>query len=142
MHNLFDRIAPARALGIRVNAFQDGHVVLTAPFGPNRNDKGTAFAGSIASLLSLAGWAAITLSLREAGTGADVMIVQSEISYSAPARAALFAEAGISSDESARVIRELETRGRSRITLRAAVHSEGTDCAAMTASYAVQSKTP
>lgn len=87
MHDLFIGIAPAQALGIRVNSFKDGRVELAAP-----------------------------------------------------AHAALLAEAGVSSDEAARVIRELETCGRSRITLRAAVHSGGTGCAAMTASYAVRSR--
>lgn len=104
---------------------------------PNRNDKGTAFAGSIASMLALAGWAAITLSLREAGIEAEVMIVKSEMEYVAAANTALFAEAAVPEEETARIVQELNGRGRSRIALQAHLHSGATGCASMSASYAV-----
>ncbi|MDP1775881.1 MAG: YiiD C-terminal domain-containing protein, partial [Moraxellaceae bacterium] len=40
----------------------DGQVLtLSAPLEPNRNDKNTAFAGSIASLSTVTGWALLML---------------------------------------------------------------------------------
>ncbi|WP_372846850.1 YiiD C-terminal domain-containing protein [Pontiella sp.] len=133
----FIHIPPAKALGIQLNRFEEGTAELVAPFAKNVNDKGTAFAGSICSMLSLAGWAAITLALREKGIEADVLIVKSEIDYTAAARAALFAEASVRPDKIARALRELAGRGRSRIDLHAKLHSDGIDCAAMAASYAI-----
>ena len=134
---LFEDIAPARAMGIQVNGFENGRIELVAPIGLNINDKGTAFAGSIASLLTLAGWGAITLRLKEAGVEADVMVVKSETSYPSAARSALFAEAAVSEAERARVFQELEESGRSRIEVKSALHSDGIECAAMTASFAI-----
>ncbi len=137
MKTLLHSIVPARKLGIQVTDWSDGQVTLAAPLERNLNDKGTAFAGSIASMLSLAGWAAITLALREAGMEAEVMIVKSEIDYTAAVRSCLFAEAAVSSREAERVIQELNERGRSRISLEARLHSDGTDCARMSGSYAL-----
>lgn len=135
--DLFHEIKPAQALGIRVHHVESGRIELVAPFAPNRNDKGTAFAGSMASMLSLAGWGVITQSLRDAGIEADVMIVKSEIEYTAPARSALFAEAELSDHEIARISQELDVRGRSRIGLQADLHSDDVPCASMTADYAI-----
>jgi thioesterase domain-containing protein len=133
----FLQIPAAKAMGIQLNRFEEGTAELVAPFTKNINDKGTAFAGSICSMLSLAGWAAITLALRQKGVEAEVLIVKSEIDYTAAARSALFAEATVRPDKVARAIRELADRGRSRIELRAKLHSDDTDCAAMAASYAI-----
>ena len=47
-------------MGVEVEAC-DGHsLTLQAPLAPNRNDKGTAFAGSLASLSTVTGWALLT----------------------------------------------------------------------------------
>ena len=129
----FVDIAPARALGVQVAEWADGRVALTAPLAPNLNDKGTAFAGSINSLLVLAGWAAITLSLKDHGLAADVMVVTSQTEYTAALRGELEAEATISADETARAVQELKERGRSRVVLQSALPGFAT----MTASYAV-----
>lgn len=134
---LFNKIGPARAMGIQVSDFENGHIVLFAPFGLNRNDKGTAFAGSIASLLTLAGWGAITLLLKEAGLEADVMVVKSEINYSSAARSALFAETTVAKTEMDRIFQELEKCGRSRIQVESVVHADGENRATMTASFAI-----
>jgi thioesterase domain-containing protein len=57
---------------------------LSAPLEPNLNDKGTGFAGSIASIATLSGWCLLTLWLKERGIDADVMIAKSEQRYLAP----------------------------------------------------------
>jgi thioesterase domain-containing protein len=83
----------ARAMGIVVVGWNGRRVRLRAPFEPNRNDKGTAFAGSLYSILVLAGWAVVTRHLQERGIQADVMVTESSTHYLRPVRAALEAEA-------------------------------------------------
>ena len=43
-------------LGIRIRGETATSLTLVLPFAPNRNDKNTAFAGSLYSGLVLAGW--------------------------------------------------------------------------------------
>jgi thioesterase domain-containing protein len=64
--------------------YSGGQLRLSAPLEPNLNDKGTGFAGSIASIATLSGWCLLTLWLRERGIDADVMIAKSEQRYLAP----------------------------------------------------------
>lgn len=134
---LFKDIAPAQAMGIRITRFENGRIELVAPFRPNINDKGTAFAGSISSMLTLAGWALITLHLKEADIAADVMVVKSEIEYTTAACSALFAEADIADSEITRILLELKKHGRSRARVDSVLHSDGKTCARMTSSYAI-----
>ena len=136
--SIFNDIAPAQALGIEVKSWAGGRIELTAPLAPNLNDKGTAFAGSVSSILTLAGWAAITLSLKEHGIDADVMVVTSETTYTAAIRDDLCAEAAIPSDEVGRIARELSDRGRSRVTLKSAIPT----CVSMESSYAILRRKP
>lgn len=130
---LFQDIAPARALQISVSRHWKNGIELSAPLGPNLNDKGTAFAGSISSILTLAGWALMTLELKQAEICAEVMVVKSECNYTDAIRSDLKAEATVAGSEMTRVFQELEARGRSRIRIQSTLPG----CAAMTASYAI-----
>ena len=140
MNHLLDQITPAQALGIELSEWDGRRVTLSAPLEPNRNDKGTAFAGSIDALLDLAGWSAITLALRDAGIEAEVMIVKSKTEYMAAARSDMTATATITKEETDRMMAELQARGRSRTSLSSSVESGNERCAAAAAHYAVIAK--
>lgn len=139
-NELFADIAPAMVLGIALNSWDGHRVELTAPLDPNLNDKGTAFAGSIDSLLDLAGWSAITLALREVSIDAAVMIVKSATDYRSAVRADMKAVAEIPELELERLKKELRERGRSRMPLQSHLFSNGIECASMAAHYAVIAK--
>lgn len=137
MKTLLESILPAQKLGIEVLGWANGRIELTAPLLKNLNDKGTAFAGSIDSLLDLAGWSAITLALRDTGINVEVMIVKSETAYRAAVRADMTATAELSRDKIDGAVKELKSRGRSRISVQSHLTAEGARCATMTAHYAI-----
>jgi len=80
------RIPVTREMGIQVVAYDGDSLTLGAPLAPNVNDKGTAFGGSLYSVLVLAGWGLLHLKLREKGISADVMIHECDVTYSLPVR--------------------------------------------------------
>lgn len=57
---------------------------MTAPLAPNINDKGCAFGGSMASLLTLVGWGLIELGLEAEGLDCDIYVGDSQIRYLMP----------------------------------------------------------
>ncbi|HXZ58687.1 MAG TPA: YiiD C-terminal domain-containing protein [Steroidobacteraceae bacterium] len=79
------RIAPARALGVRLEALDP--VTLSAPLAANLNDKGTGFAGSLFSVAALAGWALVTRWCATESVDAEVVLQSSSARFLAPARA-------------------------------------------------------
>jgi len=62
----------------------DESLVLAMPLGPNSNDKGTGFAGSLYSLCVLASWALVTAILEEAGIRVPVVVASSNTDFRRP----------------------------------------------------------
>jgi thioesterase domain-containing protein len=135
--SLFKDIEPAAALGIEVARYEVGEIELRAPLYPNLNDKGTAFAGSISSILSLAGWGVITLLLKTTGIDADVMVVKSETDFSSPVTSELRATARLSTSTVEQMLNDLKNKRRSRVHIQSELFSDSNLCASMSAQYAV-----
>jgi thioesterase domain-containing protein len=81
---LMQHVPLVRAMKVRVSDFDTRGVTLSAPLPPNVNDKGTAFGGALASILSLSGWALCYLLLEERSVKADLVIADSTIQYLKP----------------------------------------------------------
>lgn len=129
---------PVRAMGLRVLGF-DGEILrLQAPLAPNVNDKGCAFGGSLAGLMTLAGWGLATLKLGEAGQRAEVYVADSHVRYLAPLHADLVAEAMLAPGESwDAFLSTFAARGRARITLQARIAlPDGGDACTLQARFA------
>jgi thioesterase domain-containing protein len=113
---------PVAALQLRLDAYDGAQLRLCAPLGPNINDKGCAFGGSLVSLMTLAGWSLVTAKLMDAGLDADVYVADSDVRYRAPLYADLSAEAVLADGESWDVFfATLRNRGRARLEILATV---------------------
>lgn len=136
-HELRRDIPLARMMDVRVAAWDGESITLTAPAGPNINDKGCAFGGSLASLLTIAGWAFASLNMRGRGLGGDVYVQDSQIRYLAPVFGELRATARLAHGESLEVFfSTLAARGRARLGIQAEVAgSEGQSGTTMQGRY-------
>lgn len=112
---------PVVAMQIRIAGFDGERLRLQAPLATHVNDKGTAFGGSLTSLMTLAAWGLTTLQVKAAGLDAEVYVADSDIRYKAPLRTDLEAEASLAAGDWAAFLRTLRQRGRARVTLRARV---------------------
>lgn len=84
MENPLNKIALFQGLGITVVRDDEETVVLQMPLTGNTNDKGTMFAGSIYSLMVLAGWKLAMNSAQAAGSPGDVVISNASVKYLRP----------------------------------------------------------
>ncbi|HEV2230462.1 MAG TPA: YiiD C-terminal domain-containing protein [Steroidobacteraceae bacterium] len=112
------RIAPARALGIRVEAVDP--LIISAPLEANLNDKGTGFAGSLFSVAALAGWALVMRWCATERLDAEVVLQSSTARFLAPARAdfrALAHELPAAQREKLRRMLARSGRGRAEIAV-------------------------
>jgi thioesterase domain-containing protein len=115
-------LPPVAAIQAQVEAYDGRRLVLTAPLSANVNDKGTAFGGSMTSLMTYAGWGLVTLRLHQAAMAADVFVADSSVRYLKPLYADLHAEAELAPDQSwPAFLQTLAQRGRARIHLRAQI---------------------
>jgi thioesterase domain-containing protein len=119
----FRAMPPAVALGVRAVALEPDALRVHAPLAANVNDKGCAFGGSLASVMTLAAWGLVVARLRAERLVADVYVADSRIRYLAPLYADLDAQAWLAPDTDWPTFRRcLAERGRARVSLAAAVH--------------------
>jgi len=138
LQSLLDAMPPVAALGVRVTRCDAERVVLEAPLALNVNDKACAFGGSLASLLTLAGWGALESALHARGVKAEVYVADSTLKYHAPLYADLVAVADVPGTEALdALLAKLAQRGRGGIVLEATVRdAEGQPVTTLSARYA------
>jgi thioesterase domain-containing protein len=81
---LYEDIPLVRALALEVRLATPLQVVFFAPLAPNINDKGCAFGGSLASLLTLACWSLLRVHTWQQNLIADIYVHTSKLLYTAP----------------------------------------------------------
>lgn len=134
--HLLDDIPLARAMDLDLSSWDGQRLVLTAPLAPNRNDKGCAFGGSLASLMTLAGWGATVLRMDELAEGAEVYVQDSQIRYLAPVWQDIEVHAWALDDDAAAFRATYGARGRARTTIQAECRlADGTVAASLSARF-------
>ncbi|HEX5694397.1 MAG TPA: YiiD C-terminal domain-containing protein, partial [Arenimonas sp.] len=118
----YQAMPPVAAMRIRATGFDGDCLRLHAPLDANLNDKGCAFGGSLAGLMTLGGWGLLTLKLAAAGLDAEVYVADSQLRYLKPLYADLLAEARLDpGTDWDNVLRTFRERGRARAIVQAVV---------------------
>jgi thioesterase domain-containing protein len=134
----YQGMPPVAALHMAIEDYDGDALRLSAPLSAHVNDKGCAFGGSMASLLTLAGWGLVQLRLEAAGFDADIFVADSRIRYRAPLYDDLVAVARLA-DAAAwpGFMEALRARGRGRIQIGGVVPlPDGGEAATLDASFA------
>jgi thioesterase domain-containing protein len=141
-HALLADIPLARAMDLRVRAYDGAQLVIWAPLTPNRNDKGCAFGGSLVSLMTLAGWGLIVLRLQGQGRDCEVYVQDSQVRYLAPVWTDLQAQAQLDAEQSWDAFdTALQARGRARLGVACRVPlAGGGDACVLTARFVAIAK--
>jgi len=85
LQTVFDNDIPlSRAMDLRLVSLNNKTLQLVAPLQPNINDKGTAFGGSLAALMTLAAWGVVWIACKRDKLDCDIVIHKGEISYYQP----------------------------------------------------------
>lgn len=138
----YRQIPMTRHMGLRITAW-DGQVLrMDAPLAPNINDKGTGFAGSLATLATFAAWAAATL-LAEKTTaqGCEAAVFESDIRYLLPVNGDFYVEVPVPEQEAMQEFKaSLQNRGRAKLALSAVIFQDGEEKVRYRGRYAVRVK--
>lgn len=119
---LAERIPLTEAMQVRIDSWDGRTLTASAPLEANRNDKATAFGGSLYSLALLSGWGLLMLRLWDMNLSADVVIHKAEAEYLAPVNGRLVARCRLDDEnEWQAFIARLQRKGRARLALTARV---------------------
>lgn len=123
---LHQHIAPSQLLAMTVQRISATDAILTAPVaGPNINIHHTAFAGSIYSVCTLAGWSLAHHRLCLAGINADVVMGTAEITYKAPINEAIEARISVGEADMQQWIDKLTAKGKGAVAARVEAIEDG-----------------
>jgi thioesterase domain-containing protein len=114
----YQSMPPVALMQLSIAGYDGRTLKLHAPLSVHVNDKGCAFGGSLASMMTLASWGVVNLMVERAGLHADIFVADSQIRYLAP----LFADLDVSAEPAPEAdpdefIATLRTRGRARMGL-------------------------
>ena len=124
---------------VRILRYSQDGVTLSAPLEANRNYRGTAFAGSLATLVTLAGWVLTHVTVQEMGLKGEAAASRCHIDYLKPVTVPTI-EAFCpmpSRDAVAKLQAMLLRRGMGRWELSAQIRAGDELAVAFTGSYAV-----
>lgn len=129
---------PVAAMQVKAVFHGDDVLALTAPLSANVNDKGCAFGGSMAGIMTLAAWGLLTLKLEAEGLPCEVYVADSHVRYLKPLYADLEAQARFGPDvDWTAFLRSLRARGRARAAMLATLHDpEGNVVAELSGRFA------
>lgn len=128
----------AAFMDLQAAAWDGRELTLRVPLEPNLNDKGTAFAGSLASLSTVTGWALLMLWAREHVGPCQVAVYQGALRYRHPVRDGFSATAVLPDrDVMANLAARLASRGRGRVDIDIQLASEGRVSVLQMAGYAI-----
>ena len=121
------KIPLTHAMGVKVEAFDQEKLILTAPLEENHNHLGTAFGGSLGALATLAGYGLLWLELGD--PECHIVIRSSSISYEKPVHGQLRAicrHPDVS--ELASFKDAFVKKGKARIHLHVTIEEDGEVC--------------
>ena len=116
---LHQQIPITKAMAFSVIEFTPSIVRISAKLEPNKNDKSTAFGGSINSLMTLCGWAMMFINIKEVDPDAQIVIQKSEIHYVMPIKEDFIAQCVLSDEESkAKFLEMYTTHSKGKLNLK------------------------
>lgn len=123
---LHEKIPATKAMKVKVAEFGPSKVRLEAELEPNVNDKGTAFGGSISSLMTLCGWSMMFSLMAGRDPGAQIVVSRSSMRYIAPIKGDFAAECSLPEDRDVSAFLEAyKDRKKARLSLKVRCFSEG-----------------
>lgn len=118
----YQSMPPVRTMDLSIAGYDGHRLVLHAPLATHLNDKGCAFGGSLASMMTLAAWGLVSLNVEAAGIDADIYVADSRIRYLLPLYEDLRATAELDAESDwGTFIGTLRQRGRARTGVRVSV---------------------
>jgi thioesterase domain-containing protein len=139
-----DEIPLAQSMDLSLHDCDERQLSLAAPLGPNINDKGCAFGGSLVSVMTLNGWGLVELELRMRGIECDVFVGESTVRYLEPVWSDFVSEARlVNSADWDTFFATLTARGRARIEVICRVPGTGdTPAATLEARFVAKRRSP
>lgn len=139
--SLYRDIPLTRHLKLSLNSYDAHCLKIRAPLTENSNHVGTAFAGSLNSVVTLAGWSMLWLTLKELHLDGQIVIQDSTCNYLGPVTKDFYACCYKPDSEHIRQFEKvLKKKGKARLELHAEIIEDGVIRVSFKGRYVVQAR--
>jgi len=137
---LYLEIPLTKYMQIKFKKIDNKNLITTAPLAPNINDKKTAFAGSISTLVTISAWSVCYLKVTQLGyKDAMIAVIKSDISYRAPITNTLVCETTIPTKEEIEIFKnKLKDKKSASIKINSKIFQNDTLCVEFKGVYVVK----
>jgi len=137
---MYQSIPLTQAMGLQYQSFEfaPARLITTLPFGPNVNDKDTAFGGSIAALATFSGWSLATLLCRSQDLHCDIVVFKSELEFLKPINANFYSLSQLEDEQREEFIKQLQERGKARLSIEVEIKQDNVVAACYRGDYAAK----
>lgn len=126
---LYEKIPLTKLMQISIEEFTNEKVVLKTPLEINRNHKGTAFGGSLVTVLTTNCWLMAFKHFKEINSDCHIVIGKSEIEYKKPVTEDFLSICEIMDFSELNKAKEFFVRkGKTKINLTATIEEKGNLC--------------
>lgn len=127
---LYSEIPLTKYMQINPELLDEEFLITTAPIEPNINDKGTGFAGSLSTLVTISAWCACFLESKKLGhEKAMIAVIKSDTAYRAPVTKNLFCKTKLPTKEQIEtLIKKLEEKGSASLRIKSQIIEDEKVC--------------
>ncbi|RXJ60822.1 YiiD C-terminal domain-containing protein [Candidatus Marinarcus aquaticus] len=139
---LHNEIPMTKLMGLKINEYNAKELITSAPLEINVNDKGTAFGGSLNSIVTISGWSMCQLIAYELGyEKSAIMIYKNSSEFKAPVHSRIMCHVQKPSEEKIDTLkRKLQNKHSGSLTVYAQIIEKGKVCVEFEGIYIIKVK--
>ncbi|WP_321468127.1 YiiD C-terminal domain-containing protein [Halarcobacter sp.] len=137
---LYSEIPLTKYMQLKFTLVNEKSLISTAPLTPNINDKGTAFAGSLSTLVTISAWSVCYLIVKKlAYENAMIAVIKSDTSYRAPVTDTLNCETIFPKEEEIELLKDkLKKKKSASIKINSNIFQDDTLCVEFKGVYVIK----
>ena len=139
---LYNEIPLTKYMQINPKSIDEEFLITQAPLKPNINDKGTGFAGSLSTLVTISAWCSCYLTASKLGfKNTMIAIVKNNISYNLPITKDMTCYAEIPNKDQIKIFQnKLKEKGSASLKIKATIIEDKKNCVEFEGIYVVKIK--
>lgn len=137
---LHTQIPLTKYMELKPEVIDEEVLITTAPLEPNINDKGTGFAGSLITLVTISAWCACFLESYKLGhEKAMIAVIKSDTSYRSPVTKDLKCKTFLPTKEQIEILkRKLESKGSASLKIKSQIVEDDKICVDFEGVYVIK----
>jgi len=137
---LHNDIPMTKYMQLEVEKIEDNSLITKIPLEPNINDKGTGFAGSLSTLVTISAWSACYLETKKLGYEKSMIaIIKSDTSYKAPVTKDMFCKTIMPTQEQIKTLeKKLKEKGSASLKVKSQIIEEEKVCVDFEGIYVIK----